>query len=158
MKAKKERILIIKQLISNKKISNQEELLDLLRVAGFEYTQATLSRDLKAIRVGKMADPEKGNIYVLHEQISNNDSKPTPTMPAETILSIEFSFNFGILKTLPGFASSIAIYIDSSNSIELAGTIAGDDTILILPRENFSRREILNALEEIFPGIEEKTV
>ena len=159
MKTKKERILVIKRLITSKKISNQEELLEALRAAGFELTQATLSRDLKEIRVGKMPDPEKGYIYFLHNQLTAAESKPNaPKMPAESVLSVAFSNNLGILRTQPGFAPSVAIYIDYSNLMEIVGTIAGDDTILIIPGENFNRRELLNALEGIFPGIEDKVL
>jgi transcriptional regulator of arginine metabolism len=159
MKTKKERILVIKRLITSKKLSNQEELLEALRAAGYELTQATLSRDLKEIRVGKMPDPEKGNIYVLHQQLTAAERKPTaPKMPAESVLSFAFSNNLCILRTLPGFAPSVAIYIDYSNLLEIIGTIAGDDTILVISGENFNRREILNALDGIFPGIEEKVL
>jgi transcriptional regulator of arginine metabolism len=159
MKTKKERLLVIKRLITSRKLSNQEELLEALRAAGFELTQATLSRDLKEIKVGKMHDPEKGHIYVLLHQLTASERKPqAPTLPAESVVNLSFSYNLGILKTLPGFASSIAIYIDNCNVLEIAGTIAGDDTILLILNESFDRRQILNALEDILPGIEEKTV
>jgi len=159
MKTKKERLLVIKRLITSKKLSNQEELLEALRAAGYELTQATLSRDLKEIKVGKMPDPDKGNIYVLHQQLTAAERTPTaPKMPAESVLTVAFSNNLCVLKTLPGFASSVAIYIDYSNLIEIVGTIAGDDNILIIPSENFKRRQFLNALETIFPGIEDKIV
>ena len=159
MKTKKERILVIKRLITSKKLSNQEELLEALRAAGYELTQATLSRDLKEIRVGKMPDAEKGNIYVLHQQLTAAERKPSaPKMPAESVISVAFSNNLCIMRTLPGFAPSVAIYIDYSSLLEIIGTIAGDDTILVIPGENFNRREILNALDGIFPGIEEKVL
>ncbi|NWJ50760.1 MAG: hypothetical protein HXX14_07840 [Bacteroidetes bacterium] len=159
MKTKKERLLVIKRLISSKRLSNQEELLEALRAAGFELTQATLSRDLKEIKVGKMYDPEKGHIYVLLQQLTASERKPqAPTIPAESVISLGFSHHLGILKTLPGFASSVAIYIDNCNLPEIAGTIAGDDTILLILSEDHNRRQILDALGDILPGIEEKTV
>lgn len=157
MKTKKERLLVIKRLITSRKLSNQEELLEALRAAGYELTQATLSRDLKEIKVGKMPDPEKGNIYVLHQQLTAAEKIPSaPKMPAESIITVAFSNNLCVLKTLPGFAPSVAIYIDYSNLIEIVGTIAGDDNILIIPSENFKRRQLLSALDSIFPGIEQK--
>jgi len=159
MKTKKERLLVIKRLITSRKLSNQEELLEALRAAGYELTQATLSRDLKEIKVGKMPDSEKGNIYVLQQQLTAAEKIPSaPKMPAESILTVAFSNNLCVLKTLPGFAPSVAIYIDYSNLIEIIGTIAGDDNILIITNENFKRRQLLNALDIIFPGIEEKLV
>jgi transcriptional regulator of arginine metabolism len=157
MKTKKERLLVIKRLITSTKLSNQEELLTALRAAGYELTQATLSRDLKEIRVGKMPDPDKGNIYVLHHKLTAAEKFPTaPKMPSENVLSVAFSNNLCVLKTLPGFASSVAIYIDYSNLPEVIGTIAGDDNILIISNEDFKRRQLLNALESILPGIEGK--
>ena len=159
MKTKKERLLVIKRLITSRKLSNQEELLEALRAAGFELTQATLSRDLKEIKVGKMHDPDKGHIYVLLHQLTASERKPqAPTLPAESVVNLSFSHHLGILKTLPGFASSVAIYIDNCSVLEIAGTIAGDDTILLILNESYDRRQILNALEDILPGIEEKTV
>ena len=130
-----------------------------LRAAGYELTQATLSRDLKEIKVGKMFDPEKGNIYFLHHQLTAAEQvSSAPRMPAESVLTVAFSNNLCVLKTLPGFAPSVAIYIDYSNLVEIVGTIAGDDNILIIAGENFKRRQLLNALESIFPGIEMKVV
>jgi len=159
MKTKKERLLVIKRLITSKKLSNQEELLEALRAAGYELTQATLSRDLKEIKVGKMPDPEKGNIYFLHQQLTAAEKIPSsPRMPAESVLTVAFANNLCVLKTLPGFASSVAIYIDYSNLMEIVGTIAGDDNILIIPGENFKRRQLINALDSIFPGIELKVI
>lgn len=158
MKTKKERLLVIKRLITSRKLSNQEELLESLRAAGFELTQATLSRDLKEIKVGKMHDPDKGHIYVLLHQLTASERKPqAPPLPAESVIHLGFSNHLGVLKTSPGFASSVAIYIDSCNLMEIAGTIAGDDTILLILSESFNRRQILNALEDILPGIEDKT-
>lgn len=159
MKTKKERLLVIKRLITSRRLSNQEELLEALRAAGFELTQATLSRDLKEIKVGRMYDPEKGHVYVLLQQLTASERKPqAPTLPSESVISLCFSQHLGILRTSPGFASSVAIYIDNCNVLEIAGTIAGDDTILLIFHESFDRRQILNALEDILPGIEEKTV
>ncbi len=158
MKTKKERLLVIKRLITSRKLSNQEEVLEALRAAGFELTQATLSRDLKEIKVGRVHDPEKGHVYVLLHQLTASERKPqAPILPAESVVHLGFSQNLGILKTSPGFASSVAIYIDNCNLIEIAGTIAGDDTILLITNEDYNRRQVLNALEDILPGIEEKT-
>ena len=144
----------IKKLILSLKISNQDELLDELRKQGFELTQATLSRDLKELGVAKMPDNEKGYIYVLPEKMGMQERMPASlNMPAVSVLSLEFSYQFGILRTLPGFASSVAIYIDSYHSKEIAGTIAGDDTILIIPREPATHDDVRLALKSILPKI-----
>jgi transcriptional regulator of arginine metabolism len=142
----------IKKIISSHKIAGQEELLEKLKKLGYDLTQATLSRDIKDLGIAKMPDSEKGYIYVLPQKIGFADAKVVPVhIPDESIVSVEFSYQFGIIKTYPGFASSVAIYIDSGNMPEIAGTIAGDDTILIIPREPNSNEELKTALKRIFP-------
>ncbi|MGD9977919.1 MAG: arginine repressor [Bacteroidales bacterium] len=140
----------IKKIISNNKISGQDELLELLKKMGYELTQATLSRDLKELGVAKIPDPEKGYIYVLPRQIGFSDTMTlTKNPPSNSVVSLDFSYNFGIIKTLPGFASSVAIYIDSFSYAEIAGTIAGDDTILVIPMEPNTSEEIKVILSKI---------
>jgi len=156
MISKQDRLLDLKRLISHKKISSQDELLESLSGLGYELTQATLSRDLKEIRAGKIHDPEKGIIYILQEQISTAERTKLPGLSIDTVLSVVFSYNLVLIKTFPGFASSIATFIDNCNKLGIAGTIAGDDTILLIPHENFTRREIQDALIAMLPGIKEK--
>ena len=158
MNTKLLRLGAIKRLISTSKVSNQEEILEELIRSGYELTQATLSRDLKEIRAGRIHDQEKGSIYILQEQLSTSNRTAMPGPSPESIQSVSFSYNLVIIKTYPGFASSIALYLDNSIKPEFAGTIAGDDTILLIPHENYSRREILNAMDEIFPGIKSRTM
>jgi transcriptional regulator of arginine metabolism len=138
----------IKKIISSQKISGQDELLAALKKMGYEITQATLSRDIKELGIAKMSDPEKGYIYILPKQIGMAERM---NRPIDSIVSFEFSYNFGIVKTLPGFASSVAIYIDSLDLKQIAGTIAGDDTILIIPREPHSEKDLRVTLQRIFP-------
>lgn len=157
MTTKTDRHNQIKRIILDNKIASQDELLDSLRKAGFELTQATLSRDLKEMRVGKVADVAKGNVYFLHEQlIQSNQQGKAPAMPTNSVLSIVFSNHLCVIRTFPAFASTIATYIDSSQLAELAGTVAGDDTILVIPREGYTQKEILNALRSVIPDIENK--
>jgi transcriptional regulator of arginine metabolism len=157
MNSKIDRHNQIKRIILDNKIASQEELLDSLRKEGFELTQATLSRDLKEIRVGKLADPARGSIYVLHEQLNkNNQQGNTPSVPLNSVLSVVFSNHLCVIRTFPAFASTIANFIDGSRLPEVAGTIAGDDTILVIPREGYSRREILKALGSVIPEAENK--
>lgn len=147
----------IKRIILDNKIASQDELLESLRKAGFELTQATLSRDLKELRVGKLADPVRGSIYVLHEQLNiNNPPNNAPSVPVNSVLAVVFSYHLCVVRTFPSFASTIANYIDSSQLSEIAGTVAGDDTILVIPREGYTQREILKALTSVIPDIESK--
>lgn len=146
------------RIISNQKISSQEELLDLLRDHGHELTQATLSRNLKELGIGRKPDSEKGYVYFVSEQHSQPKAIGSHiNISPETILSIEYSYNFGILRTIPGFASSVAMLIDSYRLSEIAGTIAGDDTILIIPREPYKRADIDARLREVFLSLPQST-
>lgn len=157
MYAKTDRHNQIKRIILENKIAGQEELLELLREAGFELTQATLSRDLKELRVSKLADAGRGNVFVLHEQLKqNNQPANIPTIPVNSVLSVIFSYQLCVIRTFPAFASTVATYIDNSQLVELAGTVAGDDTIMVIPREGYSRKDILKALGSVIPGIEAK--
>ncbi len=150
-----ERLLTIKDLITTKKISSQEELLKLLKAKGLNYTQATLSRDLKFLKVNKISNIEKGYIYELPEQhIAGNDI--AESYAAKGFTSIQFANHLGIIKTIPGYASSIASLIDKTNPFEIAGTIAGDDAILIIPNDNVSESDVINALVLIIPELKEK--
>lgn len=156
MANKQDRISDLKHLILTKKISSQDELLKELLDLGHELTQATLSRDLKEIRAGRIHDLKKGNIYILQEQIQSGEEKNIPDISINSICNVVFSYNIVVIKTVPGFASSIAMFIDNFNKPEIAGTIAGDDTILLISHENFTRREIQDILVELFPGIKDK--
>lgn len=150
-----ERLLAIKEIINSEKISSQEELLSLLEDRGLNYTQATLSRDLKFLKVNKISDPVKGYIYELPDQhVSGNET--AGHFAARGFISIQFANHLGIIKTMPGYASSIASLIDETDPFEIVGTIAGDDTILIIPHDNVSESDIINALVLIIPELKEK--
>ena len=108
-----------------------------------EYvTQATLSRDMKELRIVKKHDENNLYVYALPDETSSTVSETDDSR----ILSIEFSGNLAVLKTRPGYAMAIAFEIDKYSPREIAGTIAGDDTILIIPREGFSRERVAAAL------------
>ncbi len=159
MKIKAQRLNQIKLLIAENKVGSQEELLNLLDESGFSTTQATLSRDLKALKVAKRPGLDGSYAYVLPEDDEQNeDDEIGETFPISGVESIEFSGNMAILKTRPGFANSIASVIDSQGPYEVLGTIAGDDTILLISREGISRPDVINALSLFMPGIKKKLV
>jgi len=153
MKNKSERLLAIRKLIREEKIASQDELLRRLKSNGFKMTQATLSRDLKYLRVSRVHDEEKGNIYYLPDNEANAQSVPWTNFLQDGLVSFEFAQGLAILRTLPGYASSIASALDSMNIVEIAGTIAGDDTILIIPRDGATREAVIEQLSAVMPGI-----
>jgi transcriptional regulator of arginine metabolism len=154
MKNKTQRLLAIKEIIGSKKISSQEDLLHELEELGFSYTQATLSRDLRFLKVSKVVDSEGGYMYILPENQLNDQSPGS--VPVSGFKTIDFSNNLAVIKTLPGFAPSIASRIDNANPYEILGTIAGDDTILMIPREEISKNDVINALVLLMPEIKDK--
>ena len=158
MKNRVSRQAEIRRIISRGNISNQEELLAVLKLKGYEMTQATLSRDLKFLKVAKMPHPVQGYVYVIPE-LDQNDPRTEATADsflAEGFRGLNYSGNLAVMKTLPGYASSFAALIDSASPYEILGTIAGDDTILIVRREETSKNDLLNALKSIMPKLKDK--
>jgi transcriptional regulator of arginine metabolism len=145
-------LLAIRKIIEGEAISNQVELLKKLGKAGFELTQATLSRDLKYLQAGKRPDKEKGYVYVLPgNENETANAILEGSFPLNGFESLEFAWNMALIKTRPGYAGSIASAIDGLHAFEIMGTVAGDDTILLIPREGVSREDVINALAVILP-------
>ena len=153
MKAKSQRLRTIRRLILRDKVSNQDELLRLLSGEGFRMTQATLSRDLKLLRVAKVPDVRKGYVYVLPDKEEISGERGGNNVPLTGFVSIDFAQGMALIKTWSGFAPSVASTIDSWNLWEIAGTIAGDDTIIVIPRDGFSKHDLLTRLKEFVPEI-----
>ncbi|MGI6244018.1 MAG: arginine repressor [Prevotella sp.] len=153
MKIKDRRLEAIKMIISSKELGSQEEVLQELRREGFELTQATLSRDFKQLKVAKAASMNGQYVYVLpNETMYKRVHKPLSALEmiqTPGFLSINFSGNIAVIKTRPGYASSIAYNIDNSNVEEILGTIAGDDTIFIVLKEGVERDAVLQGLNKI---------
>ena len=104
---------------------------------GFNATQATLSRDIQTLNVVKIRDNSGLSVYRLPAYSGYSKKQP----------KVEFSGNLAVVRTRPGYAMGIASDIDSNASAEILATIAGDDTILVIPREGFSREDIMRVLE-----------
>ena len=153
MKVKSNRMELLKMLISSKEMSSQEELLNALAVEGYNITQATLSRDLKQLKVAKAATMSGKYVYVLpNETMYRRVSKAASMkemLQSTGFRSINFSGNLGVIKTRPGYASSIAYNIDNSNVPEILGTIAGDDTIIIVLREGVDHNALIDGINDI---------
>ena len=111
MKKKANRLDAIKMIISSKDVSSQEELLQALSKEGFELTQATLSRDLKQLKVAKAANMNGKYVYVLPNNIMykrSNDQSASEMLMTSGFVSLQFSGNIAVIRTRPGYASSMA--------------------------------------------------
>lgn len=153
MKNRNERLMEIRRLIGSRNISSQDELNKLLEERGFELTQATLSRDLKYLRVAKMPDDRAGYVYILPDKEQVLDETEPSGGGIQGLISLDFAQGMAILKTLPGHASSVAYTLDNLDAYEIAGTIAGDDTILLIPRDGVTRSDLVNLIKVRIPGL-----
>ena len=156
MKKKANRLDAIKMIISSQEIGSQDELLQALSSEGFELTQATLSRDLKQLKVAKAASMNGKYVYVLPNDIMYKrmgEQSAGEMLKHSGFISLLFSGNLAVIRTRPGYASSMAYDIDNHESTEILGTIAGDDTIMLVLREGIAPTAVQRFLSTIIPNI-----
>ena len=147
MKRKRKRLQLVSDILKSNVIGSQEELMKLLAKDNYVITQATLSRDLKQLKVAKTPLSNGTYKYILppvnqYVEVGGEINH----FSSGVILSLEFSGNLAVIKTKSGYASAIAWDIDNEAKHEVLGTIAGDDTILLVPREGVSRQTIFEML------------
>ena len=157
MKVKNDRLEALRMIISSQELGSQDELLAALKKEGFQLTQATLSRDLKQLKVAKAASMRGNYVYVLpNDTMYKRVSTPHQVrqmLEVPGFLSINFSGNMGVIKTRPGYASSIAYNIDNNHIEEILGTIAGDDTIFIVIKQGIAKDKVIEALSKVVPNM-----
>ncbi len=147
------RLEAIRRIIAGTAVDSQEHLTELLRREGFTVTQATLSRDLKRLGIGKAPTAQGGYTYVPAERDVKPGSDATYMQDFKRgFLSVEFSSTLGLMRTLPGHASSVASALDNLRVREVLGTIAGDDTVLVVPRNGVTPFRLVRALRARIPG------
>ena len=133
---KSQRQAKILEIISNKNIETQEQLLAELQAEGFRGTQATISRDIKELRIVK----ELTSLGAYRYTVSSNDlgssfSARLNTIFRECVISVDYAQNMIVVRTLPGLASAAGSAIDAMNLNTIVGTLAGDDTVMIVMRD-----------------------
>lgn len=160
MKVKNSRLDAIRLILSTQEIGSQEELLSELAKEGFKLTQATLSRDLHQLRVVKTVGVQGRYRYVLtrphqyrHEGEHGNVRPAITPQEANGYLSIKFSHNIAVIHTKPSYASTLAYHIDNYDFPEIIGTLAGDDTVMLIIAEDATHTAVLRALRTIIPNI-----
>ena len=151
MNHRTQRLSYIRKIIRAEYISSQDELIARLEECGITVTQSTLSRDLKFMHVAKVPHKEKGYIYVLPNSLHSDLAVSTNI--SDNITDIAFSGNLCVISTKPGYASAISVPIDSRGIREVLGTIAGDNTILLVLREGFDMDMLMGQLYELFPSL-----
>ncbi len=144
MNARTKRMRMIANILNAQVITNQQQLTESLLMQGVEVTQATLSRDLRDLRAEKKILPNGTFKYVIpsnpvvEQKVLGLDSH----LSHQSIHTIEFCGPFAVVKTRPGYANAVAYDIDDKGSEIILGTIAGDDTILVIPKEHTTKDEL----------------
>lgn len=147
MKAR--RHLAIRDIVTNQRVSTQEELCDALSDQGYLVTQATVSRDIKELKLVKVSSPD-GYRYALPDT-------PTPRSSLEsmrrlfldTVVEVTDSENLVVFKTIPGSAHLVASNIDASDMPQIVGTVAGDDTIIVVIKPKDAVPQILERFRSL---------
>ena len=158
MKTRQSRLDTIKAIIQMQEIGSQEELAQALSKMGVNMTQATLSRDLKLLKVVKGLTPKGRAIYMLPDNPSYRrvrEHRQEGTAIRNGFMTIRFSGQLAVIKCRPGYASGLASDIDNAHFSEVIGTIAGDDTIFLALEEGFNKNTLeanLRTIVPVYPG------
>lgn len=154
MKERESRQRVIKRIIRSGRIENQEILANRIEEEGIVVTQATLSRDLNHLRVAKISDGSGGYYYALPGEDQRRE--PERSHIDDLLrgwISVAFSSNIAVVKTLAGHADSVAIALDNLSLEGVLGTVAGDDTIVVVLEEGVAEEAILNQLVKKIPEL-----
>lgn len=148
--AKEVRQRAILELIGKEKISTQNDLSDRLRESGFPVTQATISRDIRELRLIKVAEAG-GNYYyaVGKNQEQYQASHKFYTIFLASVIRIEFANNLVVINCYTGMAQAVCACIDSLEWQGVLGTVAGDDTIIMVTRDEHTAADVVRTLREI---------
>lgn len=153
MNSKQNRISEISHIIESEVVRSQQDIISRLSERGIEVTQASLSRYLKEIQASRIPDGAGGYIYKLPDGAGQSQGGGI----ASEVISVEFSGTaLVVIRTGGGFANAVSALIDSRNIQLFAGTVSGDDTIMIAIRDGYSRKQVRQALISEFPYIKDK--
>lgn len=156
MENRSQRLALITNIIQNEDVESQSNLLEKLREHGCEVTQATLSRDLKLLKIFRRFTNDGRYLYALQGPSVPEPGAIKPSSSAEGFLSMEFAGNLAVIRTVPAFAQPISQAIDDMNMPSVISTIAGNDTILLVIRNGFSEVNVMQDFENYFPEFASK--
>ena len=139
----------ILELIDKYDIETQEELAEKLKEAGMDVTQATVSRDIKELRLIKVMMDKEHYRYAPVSQTEGNITNRLLTIFTESFVSSDYANNIVVVKTLPGMAQASASAVDSLKWTDIVGTIAGDDTNMVVCRAEKIAEELVNKLSKM---------
>lgn len=146
---KKKRHQKILELIALYPVDTQEELLKLLKEAGFDVTQATVSRDIKELRLLKTLSPDGKYRYAPAKEEAKANSAKFFSLLADSAVAVDFAQNIVCVKCLTGMANAVCAAMDTIRRDEVVGTLSGDDTIFILMRNEEAAGRFAGELKNI---------
>ena len=144
-------------LINQYDIETQEELAAKLQEAGFAVTQATVSRDIRELKLMKIARPDGGSRYTVMGQRDSQNSEKYIRVLKDAFLSMEMAQNILVIKTVSGMANAAGAALDNMNYSEVVGCIAGDDTIACINRSTDDTIILMEKIKKIINAYEEST-
>lgn len=148
MKSKRQRK--IRELIEEMVMETQEQLVDELKRQGFEVTQATVSRDIKELGLVKVPAGINSFRYALPHKLSiGNAYERLQRMFEDAVNAIDYSENLILIRTMPGTAMAVASLLDNLGWKEIIGTVAGDDTILVIAKPKEAVQDIIERLQNL---------
>jgi transcriptional regulator of arginine metabolism len=139
----------IVQLVENNDIETQEELADRLREAGFSVTQATVSRDIRQLKLSKVSTGNGKQKYVILKQDDSHLSSKYIRVLKDGFVSMDNAQNLLVIKTVSGMAMAVAAAVDAMKLNEIVGSIAGDDTIMVALRTVEDAKTVMEKIRQV---------
>ncbi len=156
MKERLERLKVVRTLIKTHRIDSQDSLLQLLSEAGYSVTQATLSRDLKYLKVGKVADGQTGYYYTVPSEEERKESEKHYIQDfLRGYVSVDWNESVVVVRTFSGHSDSVALAIDNMGMDDVLGTISGrDNVVFIAMKKGLTGEDFVRALKSKIPDFD----
>ena len=149
---KKTRHRKIVEIIEKRDVETQEELAGYLKEAGFAVTQATVSRDIRELKLSKVPTGGGKQKYVILKQDDSHMGDKYIRVLRDGFISMDMAQNILVVRTVSGMAMAVAAALDALNFHEIVGTIAGDDTIMCVVKETSTVEEVMKEIDTIMKG------
>ena len=143
----------ILEIISEYNIETQDELIAKLCESGYDVTQATVSRDMRELKLAKVQTARGKYKYVVGHSHTRDHQVKFNRAVVDSIISVDYACNTVVLKTYPGLAMAVASGVDSLNLHDILGCVGGDDTILIVTRDEESASRISEEMRELMRAL-----
>ena len=146
---KKDRLDKVIEIITNNEVETQDALIAHLSAAGYNVTQATISRDMRELKLTKVLTSRGTYKYTVNNSRHHANNVKFNNAVVDSIVSVDYAGNNIVLKTYPGMAQAVASSVDALNVDDILGCVGGDDTIIIVTRDEESSAEISEKIKEL---------